>query len=115
MTSLSRNRTLRIFHSPIALRGALLAITFSAATALTVSSQEPSSLADLFSVICSQHFQSASPTEASFLAENVTAIVNAIGPIRQVVRGEEKIPRRYLVIVPGAADNHGIPVQVEME
>ena len=25
------------------------------------------------------------------------AIVNAIGPIRQLVRGEDKIPRRYLV------------------
>ncbi len=43
------------------------------------------------------------------------AIVNAIGPIRQAVRGEAQIPRRYLVIVPGAADNHGSPVQVEME
>ena len=43
------------------------------------------------------------------------AIVNTIGPIRQVVRGEDKIPRRYLVIVPGAADNHGSPVQVEIE
>jgi YVTN family beta-propeller protein len=43
------------------------------------------------------------------------AIVNTIGPIRQVVRGENKTQRRYLVIVPGAADNHGGPVQVEME
>jgi YVTN family beta-propeller protein len=43
------------------------------------------------------------------------AIVNAIGPIRQVVRGEESIPRRHLVIVPGTAGNHGGPVQVEME
>jgi hypothetical protein len=43
------------------------------------------------------------------------AIVNAIGPIRQVVRGEEKIPRRYLVIVPGAGDNHVAPAQVQME
>jgi YVTN family beta-propeller protein len=43
------------------------------------------------------------------------AIVNAIGPVRQVVRGEDKIPRRYLAILPGTADNHGSPVQVQME
>jgi hypothetical protein len=43
------------------------------------------------------------------------AIVNAIGPIRQMVRGEEKTPRRYLVIAPGTADNHGAPVQVQAE
>jgi YVTN family beta-propeller protein len=43
------------------------------------------------------------------------AIVNAIGPIRQLVRGEEKTPQRYLVIAPGTADNHGAPVQVQAE
>ena len=43
------------------------------------------------------------------------AIVNAIGPIRQLVRGEDKTPRRYLVIVPGTPDNHGVPVQVQKE
>ena len=43
------------------------------------------------------------------------AIVNAIGPIRQVVRGEDKIPRRYLVVVPGTPNNHGVPVQVQSE
>jgi hypothetical protein len=43
------------------------------------------------------------------------AIVNAIGPIRQVVRGEDKTPRRYLAILPGTADNHGSPVQVQKE
>jgi YVTN family beta-propeller protein len=43
------------------------------------------------------------------------AIVNAIGPIRQVVRGEDKIPRRYLVILPGAPDNHGAALQVQRE
>ena len=43
------------------------------------------------------------------------AIVNTIGPIRQLVRGEEKAPRRYLVIVPGTADSHGAAVQVQME
>jgi hypothetical protein len=43
------------------------------------------------------------------------AIVNAIGPIRQLVRGEDKTPRRYIVIVPGTADNHGAAVQVQRE
>jgi hypothetical protein len=43
------------------------------------------------------------------------AIVNAIGPIRQLVRGEDKIPRRYLAILPGTADNYGSPVQVQRE
>jgi YVTN family beta-propeller protein len=43
------------------------------------------------------------------------AIVNTIGPIRQLVRGEDKIPRRYLVILPGTPDNHGVPVQVQKE
>ena len=36
-----------------------------------------------------------------------SAIVNAIGPIRQVVRGEDKMRRRYLVIAPGTAEQHG--------
>ncbi len=44
-----------------------------------------------------------------------SAIVNAIGPIRQVVRGEDKVRRRYLVIAPGTADAHGVVVQVEVE
>jgi len=43
------------------------------------------------------------------------AIVNTIGPIRQLVRGEEKVPRRYLVILPGTPDNHGAAVQVQTE
>jgi YVTN family beta-propeller protein len=43
------------------------------------------------------------------------AIVNAIGPIRQVVRGEDKIQHRYLVIVPGTVEKLGGPVQVQAE
>jgi YVTN family beta-propeller protein len=43
------------------------------------------------------------------------AVVNAIGPIRQLVRGEDKSPRRYLVIAPGTAEQHGAPVQVQAE
>jgi hypothetical protein len=42
-----------------------------------------------------------------------SAIVNAIGPIRQVVQGADEIPRRYLVIVPGTAAEHGAAVQVQ--
>ncbi len=43
------------------------------------------------------------------------AIVNAIGPIRQVVRGEDKNLRRYLVILPGTLANRGAAVQVQRE
>jgi YVTN family beta-propeller protein len=42
-----------------------------------------------------------------------SAIVNAVGPIRQVVQGADEIPRRYLVIVPGTANDHGAAVQVQ--
>jgi YVTN family beta-propeller protein len=43
------------------------------------------------------------------------AVVNTIGPIRQLVRGEDKAPRRYLVILPGTPDTHGAPAQVQRE
>jgi YVTN family beta-propeller protein len=43
------------------------------------------------------------------------AVVNAIGPIRQLVRSEGKTPRRYLVVLPGTPDNHGGAVQVQRE
>jgi YVTN family beta-propeller protein len=43
------------------------------------------------------------------------AIVNTIGPIRQVVRGEDQARRRYLVIAPGTAEAHGAVVQVQLE
>ena len=43
------------------------------------------------------------------------AVVNAIGPIRQLVQGEDKNPRRYLVILTGTADSHGAAVQVQRE
>ncbi len=42
-----------------------------------------------------------------------SAIVNAIGPIRQMVRGEVETPRRYLVIAPGSATQPGTPLQVQ--
>jgi hypothetical protein len=58
--------------------GALLALASLAATAFALSSRAPNSLAislaDYVSTICSQRFQSASPAEASYLAENVDAM-----------------------------------------
>jgi len=43
-----------------------------------------------------------------------SAIVNATGAIRQVVRGEDNIQRRYLVIAEGHADKPGPIVQVQL-
>ena len=40
------------------------------------------------------------------------AIVNTIGPIRQIV--QDNVPPRYLVIAPGTAEQHGTPVQVQL-
>jgi hypothetical protein len=40
-------------------------------------------------------------------------VVAALGPIRQIVQGEQDVPRRYLVIVSGTADRHGPPVQIQ--
>ena len=51
---------------------------------------------------------------ASFMTNPAgSAIVNAVGPIRQLVRGEGDTPRRYLVIVPGPAAETGKPVQIQ--
>jgi YVTN family beta-propeller protein len=44
-----------------------------------------------------------------------SAIVNAVGPIRQIVQSNAKAERRYLVIVPGTADKPGRPVQVQVQ
>jgi YVTN family beta-propeller protein len=44
-----------------------------------------------------------------------SAIVNAVGPIRQVVQGADQIHRRYLVIVAGTANDHGAAVQVQRQ
>src|SRR5215472_16399554 len=41
------------------------------------------------------------------------AVVNTVGPIRQVVQSSEPAPRRYLIIAAGAAANIGAPVQVQ--
>lgn len=41
------------------------------------------------------------------------AVVNAVGPIRQVVRTETTANRRYLVIAPGTAADFSEPVQIQ--
>jgi YVTN family beta-propeller protein len=53
------------------------------------------------------------PLEAFTTNQAGAQIVNTVGPIRQVVQGENNGPRRYLVIVPGTAQQHGTPVQVQ--
>ena len=45
----------------------------------------------------------------------ISAIVNATGAIRQVVHGEDKIQRRYLVIAAGHPDKPGRIVQVPLK
>jgi YVTN family beta-propeller protein len=44
-----------------------------------------------------------------------SAIVNAVGPIRQIVQGEQQTPRRYLAIAEGHADKPGPIVQVQLK
>jgi len=44
-----------------------------------------------------------------------SAIVNAVGPIRQIVRDEQRPQRRYLVIVSGTPGQHGGPVQLQAD
>jgi YVTN family beta-propeller protein len=43
------------------------------------------------------------------------AIVNTVGPIRQVVQGDAAAPKRYLVVAPGTPAKPGEPVQVQMQ
>ncbi len=43
------------------------------------------------------------------------AIVNSVGPIRQIVQGEANTPRRYLVLLKGTPENLGAPVQVQVQ
>jgi len=43
-----------------------------------------------------------------------SAVVNSIGPIRQMVRGEVALQRRYLVILSGTPDKLGPRVQVQV-
>lgn len=43
------------------------------------------------------------------------AIVNAIGPIRQIVQSNVPAVKQYLVILPGTLDKPGSPVQVQVD
>jgi hypothetical protein len=43
------------------------------------------------------------------------AVVNAVGPIRQLVQGDGPAPRRYLVIAPGTPTATGAPVQIQQQ
>lgn len=43
-----------------------------------------------------------------------SAIVNAVGPIRQIVQAPDKSRRRYLVVAPGDAAKFGEAVQVQV-
>jgi YVTN family beta-propeller protein len=53
---------------------------------------------------------------ASFMTNPAgAAIVNTVGPIRQIVQGEEQIPRRYLAIAEGHADKPGPIVQAQLK
>ncbi len=53
---------------------------------------------------------------ASFVTNPAgSAIVNAVGPIRQIVRGDSTSPRRYLAIVSGTPAGLGPPMQVQEE
>jgi hypothetical protein len=42
------------------------------------------------------------------------AIVNTVGPIRQVIQGGGNEPQRFLVIVSGTPAQLGQPVQVQL-
>ncbi|WP_434681001.1 YncE family protein [Pseudomonas sp. R1-18] len=44
-----------------------------------------------------------------------SAIVNAVGPIRQIVQSDTPDQRRYLVVLVGKPDQLGAPVQVQAE
>jgi hypothetical protein len=57
-----------------------------------------------------------SPTRYRLLPNPAgSAIVNTVGPIRQIVQGEEQMPRRYLAIAEGRADKPGPVVQVQLK
>jgi YVTN family beta-propeller protein len=58
---------------------------------------------------------SVEPLSAFITNPAGSAIVNAVGPIRQIVESAERTQRRYLVIVEGTAEKLGSPVQVQAE
>lgn len=53
---------------------------------------------------------------ASFMTNPAgSAIVNAVGPIRQIVQESSESQRRYLVIAPGKPTDIGVPVQIQVQ
>jgi YVTN family beta-propeller protein len=53
-------------------------------------------------------------TLAAFMTNPAgAAIVNTVGPIRQIVQGDVAVPKRYLVIAPGTPGQAGDPVQLQ--
>ena len=58
---------------------------------------------------------SVEPLAAFITNPTGSAVVNAVGPIRQSVQPSQKAQGRYLVIVPGTAGSFGAPVQVQAE
>ncbi len=42
-----------------------------------------------------------------------SAVVDAVGPLRQIIKNDVAAQRRYLVILPGTAEKFGKPVQVQ--
>jgi YVTN family beta-propeller protein len=60
--------------------------------------------------------QGAIESLAAFMTNPAgSAIVNSVGPIRQIVQAEAKTPRRYLVLLKGTPANLGAPVQVQVQ
>ena len=59
-------------------------------------------------LVLSRQSNGGGPTEplVTFVTNPAgAAIVNAVGPIRQIIRGDTEMPRRYLTIVSGTADS----------
>ncbi|PVZ20536.1 MULTISPECIES: YncE family protein [unclassified Pseudomonas] len=53
---------------------------------------------------------------AAFMANPAgAAIVNAVGPIRQIVQADQPATRRYLAIIPGAPGSQNAPVQTQAD
>lgn len=55
------------------------------------------------------------PLSAFMTNPSGSAIVNAVGPIRQLLNGEDKIRRRYLVVLTGTPDKPGTAVQMQTQ
>jgi YVTN family beta-propeller protein len=86
----------------------LLQVLEAVATGLTPGQPYVLALAD--------HADGSGPLQplAAFVTNPAgSAIVNAIGPIRQIVQARDAAARRYLVIAPQVDGNPGAPVQVQ--